>query len=268
MPKPNLRRWIPVLACSALISAAAAGDIAEPTEPDEAATQADEAPTNVTRPLARVEDRMTVLGDRDSLATIPGSAHLIGLEELERQEHSDVHRILRQVPGLNLQEEEGYGLRHNIGLRGTGVECSQKITLLEDGVLIAPAPYTAPSAYYFPTAARMEAFEVRKGSSAVRQGPYTNGGAINLISRSIPGGRCAATPSPAPADRGSGGWSRPTSCGETASSTSTAGETSRSISATTWRRAGSPAPKGRSSTRRWSSSSGAPTSTRRRPTWV
>ncbi|CAN5223946.1 TonB-dependent receptor [soil metagenome] len=139
-------------------------------------------------PIDVVVDRFRLVGDPEALTEIPGSAHVIGPEELaaDKRLFDDVHAILRQVPGVNVQEEDAYGLRPNIGIRGTGSARSSKIALLEDGVLIAPAPYSAPEAYYFPVAGRMEAIEVRKGSSQIKYGPNTIGGVVNLISSPVP----------------------------------------------------------------------------------
>ena len=134
----------------------------------------------------RTLERIMVIGTPEKRAEMPGSAQLIDSAALEKFEYDDIHRILRQAPGVNIQEEDGYGLRPNIGLRGSGVERSSKITLMEDGVLIAPAPYAAPAAYYFPTAGRMERVEIVKGPGAIKYGPHTVGGAINLVSTAIP----------------------------------------------------------------------------------
>ena len=140
----------------------------------------------LARATAEEIDTVTIIGRKGDVADVPGSAHVIDSEELAVFVQSDILRVLRTVPGVYVQEEEGFGLRPNIGIRGSGLDRSARIALLEDGVLIAPAPYAAPSAYYFPTQRRMNSLEVLKGPAAVVIGPRTTGGAINMISTPIP----------------------------------------------------------------------------------
>lgn len=130
--------------------------------------------------------RVTVLGRRLRLREQPGSAHEVGPKQLARFEHNDPHRVIAEAPGVYFREEDGYGLRPNIGMRGVSAERSAKIQLMEDGVPVAPAPYAAPAAYYFPMITRMERVEVVKGPGAIRYGPNTVGGAINLMSAQVP----------------------------------------------------------------------------------
>lgn len=128
-----------------------------------------------------------VIGERAvDVRRVAGSAQIIGREELERREQNDVHRVLQGVPGVYVREEEGFGNRPNIGLRGVNSDRSSKITLMVDGVLIAPAGYSGPEAYFFPAVTRMTSVEVFKGPASIRYGPNTIGGAINLRTRDVP----------------------------------------------------------------------------------
>jgi Fe(3+) dicitrate transport protein len=122
-----------------------------------------------------------VFGDR--IRRMPGSVQVLGSETLERYKYDDPHATLQLVPGVYVRQEDGLGLRPNIGIRGAISDRSQKVALMEDGVLFGPAPYSAPAAYYFPVMARMRQVQVLKGPSAIQYGPQTLGGALDLITR-------------------------------------------------------------------------------------
>ena len=132
-------------------------------------------------------EEITIIGSREAAREIAGSGALIESLQIREELATDINQLLKTVPGTYIREEDGYGLRPNIGIRGATSERSAKITLMEDGVLIAPAPYAAPEAYYFPTLARMQSIEILKGAAQLRYGPQTTGGVVNLVSTAQPG---------------------------------------------------------------------------------
>lgn len=132
------------------------------------------------------EQEVSIVGTK--IKETSGSAHVIRPKQLERFEYSDPHQVLMGVPGVYVRGEDGFGLRPNIGMRGAISDRSKKVTLMEDGVLFGPAPYSAPAAYYFPMITRMYSVRVVKGPSAIAFGPHTVAGAIDLVTTPIPDG--------------------------------------------------------------------------------
>lgn len=135
---------------------------------------------------ANVLDKVMVIGNPANIEDMPGSAQVVTKEEIRQQSYDDVNRVLRKVPGVYVREEDGFGLFPNISLRGVDTTRSAKVTIMEDGILMAPAPYSAPAAYYAPTVGRMSGLEVLKGSSQIKYGPHITGGVINYLSTPLP----------------------------------------------------------------------------------
>lgn len=153
-------------------------------EPPAAALDPASAEASIVEPEEDGTIEVTVVGTR--IAKTAGSAHVLKPQQLERFEYDDPHAALLQVPGVYVRQEDGVGLRPNISLRGVNSDRSKKVTLMEDGILFAPAPYSAPAAYYFPILTRMSNVRVIKGPSSVAYGPQTVGGAIDMVTRAIP----------------------------------------------------------------------------------
>ncbi|MCW5625379.1 MAG: TonB-dependent receptor [Burkholderiales bacterium] len=131
--------------------------------------------------------RVDIIGtDKSEIERIPGSAYVVDKETLESSRVFTTNEALRKVPGINVRDEEGLGLRPNIGIRGLNPTRSTKVTLLEDGVPLAYAPYGDNASYYHPPIDRYERIEVLKGAGQVMYGPQTIGGVINYITPTPP----------------------------------------------------------------------------------
>jgi len=130
-----------------------------------------------------VRDRLRRAG---RVTFVAGSIHTIGEKDLERTAPTSANEVLRTIPGVNVVDEEGIGLRPNVGIRGTDPNRSRKILVLEDGAPIALQPYGEPEMYYTPPIERMAQVDVSKGPDSILQGPQTIGGVLNYVTADPP----------------------------------------------------------------------------------
>jgi Fe(3+) dicitrate transport protein len=129
---------------------------------------------------------LTIIGTPTERNIIPGGAQVIDRATLERARVFTTNEALRKISGVVVRDEEGLGLRPNIGIRGLNPTRSTKTLLLEDGIPVTIAPYGDNAAYYHPPVGRMERIEVLKGAGSILHGPQTVGGVINYITPGLP----------------------------------------------------------------------------------
>ena len=127
-----------------------------------------------------------IVGPPEAAQRIPGSVEVVDEHTLEISHAFNFSETLRKVTGLNVRDEEGFGLRPNIGLRGLNPTRSSKMLLLEDGVPLAYAPYGDNASYYHPPVERFSRIEVLKGSGQILYGPVTVGGVVNYLTPDPP----------------------------------------------------------------------------------
>jgi Fe(3+) dicitrate transport protein len=114
-----------------------------------------------------------------------------GLSVIDKAEINNINpisgnEVFKRISGLQVVDEEGAGLRINMGIRGLDPDRSRRVLMLEDGVPIAQAPYGEPEMYYTPAIEKMEGVEVMKGAGQILYGPQTIGGVVNFISKALP----------------------------------------------------------------------------------
>ncbi len=130
--------------------------------------------------------RIDVIGSQDEMFRNSSTSNIIDEEELQSAHVMTVNEALRKVPGVVVRDEEGFGIRPNISIRGLNPTRSTKVMLLEDGIPLAYAPYGDNASYYYPSIDRFSRIEVQKGANQVKFGPQTIGGVINHITPDAP----------------------------------------------------------------------------------
>lgn len=133
-----------------------------------------------------VEPVVVVIGARADLDRIPGSGQILDRALLDAAHVFTINEALRKVPGVLARDEEGFGLRPNIGIRGLNPTRSSKVLLMEDGLPLTYAPYGDNASYYHPPVDRFERIEILKGSGQILFGPQTIGGVVNYITPAPP----------------------------------------------------------------------------------
>lgn len=132
-------------------------------------------------------EQVVISGSRVGLLRyLPGSATFIDKKDLKTIIPLSSNDVLRTMTGIHVVEEEGAGLRTNIGIRGLDPDKSRNVLILEDGIPVALGPYGEPEMYYTPAIDRMSGVEILKGNGSILFGPQTIGGVINYLTADPP----------------------------------------------------------------------------------
>lgn len=186
--------WLPSVAAFNIIwfansmahaqSSDADGGVAEQTETPPDAPRLEQPPTAATNPYS-AKGTAKATEPLPDIHSLGGSVQRIDDKTLRAMSFTNPERVLQTVPGVTVRVEGGYGLRPNIGIRGANSHRSRRITLLEDGVLQAYAPYSSPSTFSLVPMTRVVGIDVIKGPSALLYGPQTIAGAIDFRTRDV-----------------------------------------------------------------------------------
>jgi Fe(3+) dicitrate transport protein len=157
------------------------------TESKETASPSTSQPSPVMVPEVLIKD----VHERDDMneeriKEIPGTVNVVTSQEIQRARPKNADEMLRRIPGVNILEEYGQGLRPNISIRGMNPIRSRNILVLVDEVPVQPALFGDPAMYYMVPIERVHHIEVIKGGATVRYSPNTQGGLINFVTKPLP----------------------------------------------------------------------------------
>lgn len=119
-----------------------------------------------------------------------GARTIVDHTRLDETATTSIREALKQVPGVQVQDNNGTGgsdVSLNIGVRGLTSRLSPRSTVLMDGIPLSFAPYGQPQLSLAPTSmGNIDSIDVVRGAGSVRFGPQNVGGIINFTTRAIP----------------------------------------------------------------------------------
>jgi TonB-dependent siderophore receptor len=131
---------------------------------------------------------ITATGIKEQIKDVPSTINVIDQKQIQESGAQSVGQIITRVPGVNYLDEDGRGIKPNIGLRGLDPLRNRNLLVLIDGKFpIGMTYYGDPAAYYMIPIQQLDCIEVIKGASPVLYGGYSVGGVINMITKS---GKC------------------------------------------------------------------------------
>lgn len=149
-----------------------------------ALAQQNEAETDTLS--VKIQEIEVVRKNNRLFTDVPGSVIVNTENDIKKAAPLNISDVLRKNSGINVVDEDGAGLRTNIGIRGFNPIRSSKVLVLEDGVPVTLNPYGEPTLYFSPMIDLMSSVEVLKGSGQIEFGPQTIGGIVNLITEAPP----------------------------------------------------------------------------------
>lgn len=131
------------------------------------------------------EVNITTTGVTKSAQDIPGAVSVINSKAIKESGAQNIGEIITRAPGVNFMDEDGRGLKPDIGLRGLNPNRDRNVLVLVDGKFpVGMTLYGDPAGYYFMPLQQVDKIEIIKGGAAsVLYGGYSVGGVVNLISK-------------------------------------------------------------------------------------
>ncbi|MDP1745127.1 MAG: TonB-dependent siderophore receptor [Bacteroidota bacterium] len=130
------------------------------------------------------EVSITSTGIKGEIKDIPGTVSVIDSKQIQESGAQNIGQIINRVPGVNYLDEDGRGLKPNIGLRGLDPLRNRNLLVLMDGKFpIGMTYYGDPASYYMTPVQSVDRIEVIKGASPVLYGGYSVGGVVNMITK-------------------------------------------------------------------------------------